>query len=111
MRRQPSLTTTNSSSLAVKRYSASSQKQRRSFEHSEGSVGVWRSTDLLIRKYVANREKDRRFARAAIRHGMVEREILFGRLKQTDLEPERREHLSSLVALDFGKAIREGSLL
>jgi hypothetical protein len=65
--------------------------------------------DLLVSKYVANREKDRRFARAAIRHGMVKRETLFERLEQTDLEPERRRFLGSLVALDFGESDRDGS--
>ncbi len=57
--------------------------------------------DLLVSKYVANREKDRRFARAAIRHRMVDRHTLLERLEVTELEPERRALLRSLVALDF----------
>jgi hypothetical protein len=80
-------------------------------KRAQGRVGWCQQThDLLVSKYVANRERDHRFARAALRPGMVEREILFGRLKQTDLEADHRDYLSSLIALDFGEAIRDGSL-
>jgi hypothetical protein len=61
--------------------------------------------DLLVSKYLANREKDRRFARAAIRHRMVERETLGARLRETELESVVRERLESLIALDFVAAL------
>ena len=57
--------------------------------------------DLLVSKYVAHREKDRRFARAAIRHGMVNRELLRERLLQTQLESSQRDYITELVLLDF----------
>ncbi|HEY5961177.1 MAG TPA: DUF6036 family nucleotidyltransferase, partial [Polyangiaceae bacterium] len=62
--------------------------------------------DLLVSKYVANREKDRRFARAAIRHGMVTKGLIIERLGQTQLAPGLREHITELVLVDFGEADR-----
>jgi hypothetical protein len=60
--------------------------------------------DLLVSKYVANREKDRRFARAAIRHGMVKQELILERLGRTQLSPDLLERITELVRFDFSEA-------
>ncbi|MFW5740393.1 MAG: DUF6036 family nucleotidyltransferase [Myxococcota bacterium] len=58
--------------------------------------------DLVVSKYVANRDKDRRFVKAAIRHGMVDRGTLAARLARTPLPDERlRSHLLALTDADF----------
>ena len=57
--------------------------------------------DLAISKYVAGREKDRDYLRTAIRHGLLSREILLGRLAGTPLEPQQRERLRRAVEGDF----------
>ncbi len=60
--------------------------------------------DLLISKYVANRDKDRRFARAAIVHGLAQRETLLERLQATALDDARKLQLRELVLYDFNGA-------
>ena len=57
--------------------------------------------DLLMSKYVAGREKDRRFNRAAVRHGLVDRATLLHRLGTTPLDGTRRERIALLIAGDF----------
>lgn len=57
--------------------------------------------DLLISKYVAGREKDRRFTSAAARHGLAERELLLERLDATEVTPEHRERIRSAIDHDF----------
>ena len=57
--------------------------------------------DLVVSKYVANREKDRRFVQVAIRHGLISREILVERLAVTEMDPVIRRHVAALVAADF----------
>jgi hypothetical protein len=58
--------------------------------------------DLAVAKYVANRPKDRRFVRACVAHGMLERSTLEARLAGTSLPDERlRSHLEALIAGDF----------
>jgi hypothetical protein len=64
--------------------------------------------DLVISKYAANSEKDRIFVRAAIRHGLVEREPLQQRLAQTELQPELRALIVGLFDRDFCEAGRGG---
>ena len=69
---------------------------------TRGAVGLCLEVhDLLVSKYVAGREKDRRFVRAAIRHGLVRRDVLLERLATAPLDDARREHLAKLVAADF----------
>jgi hypothetical protein len=61
--------------------------------------------DLVVSKYVANREKDRRFVRGCVAHRMITAEIVAERLKQTRLPDERlRPHLEALIAADFAAA-------
>ena len=59
--------------------------------------------DLLISKYVANREKDRRYCRAAAKAGLAKRHILIERLADTELDPARREVAEDLISHDFEK--------
>jgi hypothetical protein len=56
--------------------------------------------DLLISKYVANREKDRRFVRAAIAHSLVQINIVRMRLGATDVEDVVRRNIEALIAVD-----------
>ena len=54
--------------------------------------------DLVISKCVAWREKDQRFVRAAVRHGLVDTEILRERAGETDvISPKLREALRTRV--------------
>ena len=57
--------------------------------------------DLLISKYVANREKDRRYCRAAAKSGLASKVTLQERLAQTELHSEQRELIEALIAQDF----------
>lgn len=56
--------------------------------------------DLLIAKYVAGREKDTRFARAAFRAKMVDPEILRARLEATSIDPEQKTRIAQRIAVD-----------
>jgi hypothetical protein len=62
--------------------------------------------DLILAKYVAGREKDRTYARAAARHGLVERATLLDRLERTPVETERRQRLRREIEADFAAASR-----
>jgi hypothetical protein len=57
--------------------------------------------DLVISKYVANRDKDRRFNRAAAKHGLVNRAVLLDRLTATPVEARVAETIRSAIAADF----------
>jgi hypothetical protein len=57
--------------------------------------------DLLISKYVANREKDRRYCRAAARAGLANKAVLEARLADTELDPTVRQVVADLIARDF----------
>jgi hypothetical protein len=52
----------------------------------DGTIGELEIHDLLASKYVAGREKDRRFARDAIRYGLVDQATLLDRLASTAIE-------------------------
>ena len=56
--------------------------------------------DLVISKYVAAREKDRDYVRAALRHGLVNVETLLERLDLTTLDVERLEALRRAIRAD-----------
>jgi hypothetical protein len=72
---------------------------------TRGAVGLCLEVhDLLVSKYVAGREKHRRFARAAIRHRLVSRVTLEQRLAATSLEDARRDYIAKLIAVDFADA-------
>jgi hypothetical protein len=57
--------------------------------------------DLAISKYVAGREKDREFTRELVKHGMVQRETLTARERETDLSAELRKVVKARIARDF----------
>ncbi|MDA8345272.1 MAG: hypothetical protein M0Z66_07300 [Thermaerobacter sp.] len=57
--------------------------------------------DLLIAKYLANREKDRRFCRAIIKAGLAKQDTLQSRLAETDCEPQERELVQAAIHMDF----------
>jgi hypothetical protein len=58
--------------------------------------------DLLISKYVAGRDKDRRFARSALVHGLVDPVVLEERLSATPVEEQQRARIRALIAADVG---------
>lgn len=69
---------------------------------TRGAVGLCLEVhDLVISKYVANREKDRTFVKGAIRHGMVAKGTLHDRLRHTPVVPVQRESIASLIDADF----------
>lgn len=58
--------------------------------------------DLLIAKYLANREKDRRFCRAIIRAGLVRQQTLEQRLSETECTPEEAQRILKAMRTDLG---------
>jgi hypothetical protein len=69
---------------------------------TRGAVGLCLEIhDLLISKYVAGREKDRRFARDAIRYELVDQATLLDRLANTPIDDPMRRRIGSFVAADF----------
>lgn len=59
--------------------------------------------DLLISKYVANREKDRRYCLAAATSGLAKREVLEQRLAVTRVDVTTRERMRALITRDFSR--------
>lgn len=59
------------------------------------------SHDLLIAKYLANREKDRRFCRAIVQAGLVQRQILEQRLGETECTSDERTRVLGSIRSDF----------
>lgn len=57
--------------------------------------------DLAVSKYVAGREKDREYLRAAVRHGLLDRATLLERLQVTPIEGGQRQRLERQVEADF----------
>jgi hypothetical protein len=57
--------------------------------------------DLLVSKYVAGRDKDRRFIGAAFRYGMVIVSILRERLAATEIDSALRQRIEQQVAVDM----------
>jgi hypothetical protein len=56
--------------------------------------------DLVISKYVAGREKDREYVRAALRHRLVDSSILLERLAQAPVDTPTRERIARQVEAD-----------
>jgi len=57
--------------------------------------------DLVLSKYAAGREKDKRFNRAAIREGYVAGPVLLERLNSMPLEPSLREIIRDRITHDL----------
>jgi hypothetical protein len=62
--------------------------------------------DLAISKYVAGREKDRDFTHQLAKQGMVRRDILSARERDTNLSPELRKLVKARIAGDFKESRR-----
>ena len=56
--------------------------------------------DLLISKYVANREKDRLYTKAALAHGLAEVQTLEARLACTSVDAAQRDRILSAIDAD-----------
>jgi hypothetical protein len=56
--------------------------------------------DLVVSKYVAGREKDRDYVRAAIRHQLVRPDTLRERLARTRLDDAQRTRIGAEIAAD-----------
>ena len=70
--------------------------------NTRGSTGLCLEVhDLLLSKYVAGREKDLRFSRAAVLGGLVESATLFERLATMTLEEPVRAAVASRIRADF----------
>jgi uncharacterized nucleotidyltransferase DUF6036 len=57
--------------------------------------------DLPISKYVAGRDKDRDYVRAAVRHRLADRATLLDRLARTPISEEQRGRISRQIQADF----------
>ena len=57
--------------------------------------------DLALSKYVAGREKDHEFLVAAIKHELVEREVLVQRVGDLPIDPPARQRVLERIAYDF----------
>jgi hypothetical protein len=62
--------------------------------------------DLAISKYVAGRDKDRGFTRELARQGLIQRDTLMTRERETDLPAELRKLVRARIERDF-KEVRK----
>jgi hypothetical protein len=71
-------------------------------ENTNGIAGLCLDVhDLAISKYIAGRPKDREFTRELARQTMTKRQTLKRRLNATDIPPEERTRISSVIDADF----------
>lgn len=71
-------------------------------DNTHGAVGhCLEIHDLLAAKYVAGRDKDRRFCRDAVRRRLAVRATLLGRIAALPLADERKRDLQSVAVSDF----------
>jgi hypothetical protein len=71
-------------------------------ENTRGAVGLCLEPhDLAVAKYVASREKDRRFIAEAIRHGLLDQGVLLERLAATALEESQTARIRASIGADF----------
>ncbi len=56
--------------------------------------------DLLVSKYVAGRDKDRRFARDALSHALANAETLLSRLEETPVDEQTRMRIRQSIEAD-----------
>jgi hypothetical protein len=62
--------------------------------------------DLVLSKYAAGREKDHGFNRAAVAHGLLDRDVLLERLPTLPVDEARRELIRRRIDADFEAATR-----
>jgi hypothetical protein len=78
-------------------------------ENTRGARGLCLEIhDLVLSKYVAGREKDKRFTRAAVAHSLVTRPMLTERLATMTLSPEVRALVEARIAADYTASRAEG---
>ncbi|MBI4864693.1 MAG: hypothetical protein HY815_31225 [Candidatus Riflebacteria bacterium] len=71
-------------------------------ENTRGATGwTLEVHDLVASKYAAGREKDRDFVCAAIRHGLVNAQVLDRRIRDLPLAPDRRDRLLEVMSGDL----------
>ncbi|MFN0250736.1 MAG: DUF6036 family nucleotidyltransferase [Kofleriaceae bacterium] len=75
--------------------------------NTRGAVG-WclEPHDLVLSKYVANREKDREFAIAALRHSLVDPDELLRRVEDLPVGEVQRARIRELIEVDRATATR-----
>lgn len=64
--------------------------------------------DLVVSKYVAGREKDRSYVRAALAHGLVDAAEILALLAVTPIDTRHREVLEALVRADVDAVVSIG---
>lgn len=73
-------------------------------EGTRGATGLCLEVhDLVLSKYVAGRDKDRRFAAAAAVHRLVHRQELLKRLATLPISPVARERVATAIERDFSR--------
>lgn len=71
-------------------------------ENTRGAIGhCLEIHDLLAAKYVARRDKDRRFCIDALRRGLADRATLLERIATLPIDDQRKATIRSSVASDF----------
>lgn len=75
--------------------------------NTRGAIGLClEAHDLVLSKYVASRDKDRRFARAALRYGLVRPGALLERLDAMPITPESRDRIRTAIDSDMRDAAK-----
>lgn len=73
-------------------------------ENTQGLVGYCLEPhDLLVSKYLAGRPKDLEFCAAVVHAGLVDEQVLLGRLDGTECGPEDRERIRATIRRHFAR--------
>jgi len=73
--------------------------------NTRGAIGLCLEPhDLIVSKYVAGREKDHVFIRAAARHRLVRKEVLLERLEATEVDAAAKGRIRAAIGSDFRQA-------
>jgi hypothetical protein len=79
-------------------------------ENTRGATGWCLEVhDLAIAKYIAGREKDLRFLREAVRHGLLKKATLLERLAEAPITEAQGNRLRQKISRDFDAFRGEGS--
>jgi hypothetical protein len=72
--------------------------------NTRGATGLCLEVhDLVLAKYVANRDKDRRFIAGAIRHRLVREQELLARVPALPVAAAVRDRVATQIRLDFSR--------
>lgn len=75
-------------------------------ENTRGATGLCLNVhDLLLAKYVADREKDRAFNRAVITNGLTDKATLLSLLGQLPVSDELKTSIRVRIDADFGACV------